>query len=188
MHYVFFIRRKNLFSEITVWHSEFKLYLYPEDPQFKINQQNVILLLHKLEFTGSKLSSIRYSTGNNFVSLLTFLGCSPNIELESQDDKPYCYIEIETSQKTQFVSGENTKFPSCPHCKKPLKNTLCSRCDKKIDPTKLNWRKSAFVASSWITIGNIYELEAVPNDQLLSALKNETGVCWKPAYIRKKAN
>lgn len=94
MHYVFFIRRKNLFSEITVWHSEFKLYLYPEDPQFKINQKNVILLLHKLEFTGSKLSSIRYSTGDNFVSLLTFLGCSPNIELESQDDKPYCYIEI----------------------------------------------------------------------------------------------
>lgn len=171
-----------------MWHSEFKLYLYPDNPMYVLNPNKLFSLLKALELIEKKLSPTRYSTGNNFVSLLTFMGCSPNIELEPQDDKPFCYIEIESTQKVQFISGKNTKFPPCPHCKKPLKDTSCAHCDKQIDLAKLNWRKSAFVASSWITIGNIYELEAVPNDQLLDTLKNETGVNWKPAYIRQETH
>ena len=155
---------------------------------YVLNPNKLFSLLKALELIEKKLSPTRYSTGNNFVSLLTFMGCSPNIELEPQDDKPFCYIEIESTQKVQFISGKNTKFPPCPHCKKPLKDTSCAHCDKQIDLAKLNWRKSAFVASSWITIGNIYELEAVPNDQLLDTLKNETGVNWKPAYIRQETH
>lgn len=167
-----------------MWHSEFKLYLYPETSTYSVNPENLKALLQKLKLVGQSLSSTRYSIGDNFVSLLTFMGCSPNIELEPQDDKPYCYIEIESLQQARFISGKNTKYPPCPHCKKPLKNTECSNCNKKVNLADLNWRKSAFLAKSWITIGNIYELEAVPNDQLLSALETETGIKWKHAYIR----
>ena len=168
-----------------MWHSEFKLYLYPENPQSQINQEKVILLLHKLELIGVKLSPERHATGNNFVSLLTFMGCSPNIELEPQEDKPYCYIEFESVQKQMFISGINTKYPKCPHCKEKLTELICASCNKVIEASKLNWRKSAFVAKSWITIGNIYELEAIPSDQLLDALEAETDIKWKYAYIRE---
>ncbi len=170
----------------ATWNSEFKLYLYPEKPDYKTDLKKFQPLLQDLELIGEKLTPARYATGNNFVSLLTFMGCSPNIELEPQDGKPYCYIEIESPKQVQFISGKNTKYPPCPHCKKPLVKPTCSNCDKAIDLAKLNWRKSAFIATSWIAIGNIYELEAIPSDQLLGALESETGVRWKPAYIRQE--
>jgi len=169
-----------------VWHSEFKFYLYPEKSQHKIDSNSLEVFLKNLEFISNKLSAKRHATGGKFLSLLTFMGCSPNIELEPQDDKPYCYIEIESQNEPLFISGKNTKYPPCPHCKSALKSLTCSSCKKKIDPQNLNWRKSAFIASSWICIANIYELEAIPNDQLLNALEAETGVKWKPAYIRQE--
>jgi len=169
-----------------VWHSEFKLYLYPEKPELKIDKNNLELLLKDLKFIDKKSPEKRYTTGDEFLSLLTFMGCSPNIELEPQEDKPYCYIEIESQVEPRFISGKNTKYPPCPQCKSTLKSLICSSCKEKIDPQNLNWRKSAFIASCWICIGNIYELEAIPNDQLLSALNSETGVKWKSAYIRQE--
>ncbi|MCF6191182.1 MAG: hypothetical protein L3J51_11945 [Cocleimonas sp.] len=169
-----------------MWHSEFKLCLYPDNSQYKIDEKKLKNALQNLKFIGDALSSKRYAIGNDFLLLLTFMGCSPNIELEPQNDKPYCYIEIETYEQPQFISGKNTKYPPCPQCKENLNAQVCSYCNATLDVTKPNWRKSAFIASSWISIGNIYELEAIPNDQLLSVLENETGVRWKPAYIRQE--
>ena len=146
--------------------------------------KTLALLLKDLKLIDKKLSSKRYATGDDFLSLLTFMGCSPDIALEPQNDKPYCYVEINSLDLPQFISGKNTQYPPCPHCKEKLESPKCKSCHTTIDFTKLNWRKSAFVSRSWITIGNIYELEAIPSDQLLNALKNKTGVRWKPAYIR----
>ena len=169
-----------------MWQAEFKLYLYPNKIDYKLDATALISLLQNKNFIENKLSDIRYSTGNKFVSLLTFMGCSPDIELEPQANSPYCYIEIETGDKPQFISGTNIKKARCPHCKQDIDHPKqCQHCKEILDPEKLNWRKTAFLASSWISIGNIYELEAVPNDQFLNTLAKETGVKWKPAYIRK---
>ena len=170
-----------------MWNSEFKLAIYSDNPDYRVDLNELETLLKKLALIGAPLSKNRYTTGDNFLSLLTFLGCSPNIELEPLDDQPYCYIEIESHAKPQFISGKNTKYPPCPYCKSTLENTQCENCNetiKEADLAKLNWRKSAFIASSWITIGNIYELEAIPNDQLLNALHMQAGTQWKAAYIR----
>ncbi len=169
----------------TVWNAEFKLYLYPENPVHQIDMDNLTQQLKENALLGESLSSNRYATGDNFLSLFTFMGCSPNIELEPQDDKPYCYIEIESRSKPHFIAGKNTKYPPCPHCKEKLDAQNCIHCNKSVDLTKINWRKSAFISSSWICVGNIYELEAIPNDHLLNALKNETKLKWKVAYIRE---
>ncbi|KAG1707785.1 hypothetical protein GQR58_003432 [Nymphon striatum] len=185
-----------------VWHAEFRLYLYPEDPVFIADLVALRSLLSDLKFIDKNLEKNRYSTGDNFVSLLTFMGCSPNIELEPQEDKPFCYIEIDTTENPTFVFGKNTKSAVCIHCKKTLKNqtssdilfkirnvhVICSNCKETMESRKLNWRKSAFIASSWICIGNIYEMEAIPNDQLLTGLQKETGVIWKSAYVRANTN
>jgi len=168
-----------------VWQAEFKLYLYPNKIDYKIDSERLLALLKKEELISKKLSDKRYATGDKFVSLLTFMGCSPDIELEPQKDKPYCYIEIESHNKPQFISGSNLKKARCPHCKKEISEpTLCSNCQAELNPLSINWRKTAFLAQSWIAIGNIYELEAIPNDQFLNTLEKHTGVKWKPAYIR----
>jgi len=149
-------------------------------------------MLKELDFIDSKIRDKRYATGDNFVSLLTFMGCSPNIELEPQEDKPYCYIEINTNEKETFYSGTNLKAAVCPECKTKITQipdatgeiVLCSNCNNDIQLRALNWRKTAFIAKSFVAIGNIYESEAIPNDQLLDALEEVSKSKWKYAYIR----
>lgn len=173
-----------------MWNAEFRLYLYPSTHKLVLSKSIKPLLSH-LQLIGEPIPSQtdnRYATGDRFLSLLTFMGCSPTIELEPQDDKPHCYIEIEQRDSPCFISGANIKPAKCPHCKAnitTLKNALnCPHCHKKIAPETLNWRKTAFYAANWITIGNIYELEAIPNDHLFTALEEKTGAKWKAAYIR----
>lgn len=170
-----------------MWNAEFKLHLYPTDTHsfFDCNVLNEIL--SDLKFIGKPISSqpiTRYEVGDNFLSLLTFMGCSPNIELDPNKGKPFCYVEIEKSDSPVFLAGKNLKPAKCPYCKNTLKQPSCTTCNKHIEPKSLNWRKTAFISSIWITVGNIYELEAIPNDALLMALEKQTGVKWKVAYIR----
>jgi len=165
--------------------SEFILTIYPDIPDYQGDTEQLVSLFKKCKLVGIALDNKRYATGEKFLSLLTFMGCSPNIELEPQDNKPYCYIELKTPSQMQFISGKNTKYPLCSQCKEKLKKLTCTKCDNRINPTIINWRKSAFVANCWIVIANIYELEAIPNDELLELLANETGIKWKYAYLRQ---
>jgi hypothetical protein len=50
--------------------------------------------LSDLGLLGQSLGGGRYSTGEGFLSLVCFLGCSPDIELEPQASKPFCYIQL----------------------------------------------------------------------------------------------
>ncbi len=179
-----------------MWNAEFKLYLYPNfSPNYpdiadlkEFTKDTLATLLSKQEFTGKQISSqpvLRYATGEKFLSQLTFMGCSPNIELEPQENKPHCYIEIGQHKQPLFISGKNLKKAKCPHCKFPIDQPECSNCHKEIKPQVLNWRKTAFFASIWISIANIYESEAIPNDNLITSLENHTDVKWKYAYIRR---
>jgi hypothetical protein len=67
--------------------------------------------------------------------------------------------------------------------RKSSKLVNCHYCDTPINLFKLNWRKSACFTRSCIVIANIYEAEAIPDVQLLSRLKDETGFGWKYSYI-----
>ncbi len=179
-----------------MWHSPFKLYLYPKDTKTSIEPSTVLQTIEDLGFIDRKIEKTRYSTGDNFVSLLTFMGCSPNIELEPQQDKPFCYIEINTNEKEKFYSGINIKAAVCPECKTRIthisnptdEKTHCPDCNSEIQTNSLNWRKTAFIAQSCIAIGNIYESEAIPNDKLLDALETVGKSKWKYAYIREASD
>ena len=172
-----------------MWHAEFKLMLYPvRSCDRSVHYQQ---LLKEVKIIGDKLGKNRFSVGDEFLSQFTFMGCSPDIELEPQcDGTPFCYIEIEEQDESQFVSGSNLKKAKCTHCKStlsaPITSSQCPFCSNTLELTKINWRKTAFVAKNWITIGNIYELEAIPNDRLLDTLETKTGVKWKSAYIRNE--
>lgn len=168
-----------------MWQAEYRLYLYPINDSYIFDLVELENLLKKEKFIDKKLEKSRFSTGGKFVSHLTFMGCSPDIELKPQTNKPYCYIDLESNDVPQFISGENLKKARCPFCKgEILEPTCCTHCGKLLKRQNINWRKTAFFATSWITIGNIYELEAIPNDLFLHLLEKETGVKWKEAYIR----
>lgn len=172
-----------------MWHAEFKLMLYPvSSHDNKVGYQEI---LAEAKIIGENIEKNRFSLGDEFLSHFTFMGCSPDIELEPQNNgTPFCYLEIEEQEDNKFVSGSNLKKAKCTHCKKsvsaPTSSSQCPHCLETLELAKINWRKTAFVAKDWITIGNIYELEAIPNDQLLNILETKTGVKWKPAYIRNE--
>ncbi|MCK5917713.1 MAG: hypothetical protein KAG34_04780 [Cocleimonas sp.] len=186
-----------------MWQAEYRLYLYPMDANKQIADNALKTALQNIEFISERLESSnnRYKVGEEFLSLICFMGCSPNIEIEPQENSPYCYVEIaKESAEKHFIAGLNVKKANCPHCKNPqlklvqnllesqqaLSTQQCSACTEYIDPSNVNWRRSAFIAKSWVLIGNIYESEAVPDEKLLSALKQSTGCDWAYAYVRMK--
>jgi len=101
-----------------VWQAEFKLYLYPEDPNYIIDKRRLSLRLKEQGFVDKVLSPNRFSVGDRFLSLLTFMGCSPDIELEPQTNAPYCYVEFNIDTKPHFIAGSNLKNARCPHCRR----------------------------------------------------------------------
>ncbi len=192
-----------------MWQAEYRLYLYPTDIKKEIDPKKLELALQEVEFIGDILSndssvnnSNRYVVGEDFLSLICFMGCSPNIEIEPQEDSPFCYVEIpKKTDKIGFIAGDNVKRVNCPCCKKPqpelakkLLNSkaedlflqACTECNREIDPLAINWRKSAFIAQAWVLLGNIYESEAIPDEKLLSALEQASACEWKYAYVRLK--
>ena len=176
--------------------AEYKLMLYPTDSELEVGLARLKNLLNHLGLLGEELADLvgsnQYAVGNNFLSHFTFMGCSPDIELAPQIDKPFCYMGLDSHTKAHFVSGSNLKKSHCSNCKSELikipQSLTCPHCKSPLQLDKINWRKTAFVAKTWITVANIYELEAIPNDELLDILQTETGVQWKPAYIRNASN
>lgn len=213
--------------------SKFQLLVFPKNPYDSVASDHLADILMNMEFIGKEEvkvevkvakdkkkegdykdanhSVLRFTIGNKFLSHIAFLGCSPDIELEPQKDKPYSYIEISpVSDSVHFISGMNIKPTRCPQCKKDLTDLLkrlaeksaplfeiqgeaqgktqgkteCQHCHTPIDLFKLNFRKSACFARTYITVGNIYESEAVPDDHFLMTLHKKTGFEWKYAYVR----
>ena len=181
-----------------MFQSSYSLVLYPIDPLFSLPQLALVDILSDINLIGKQEVEGRYLVGEQFLSLLCFLGCSPDIELFPQsDDKPYCYIEVpKNSEITQCILSKAVKLPKCPHCKSDLSQLPislkkqcslavdCHSCGESLNPTKLNWRKTAVFAKNMIIIGNIYEAEAIPDHSLLDILEKFTKVAWKYAYIR----
>jgi hypothetical protein len=50
--------------------------------------------LRGVNLLGEALGGGRYAVGEAFLSLLCFLGCSPDIELTPHADKPFCYVQL----------------------------------------------------------------------------------------------
>lgn len=181
-----------------MYQAEHLLVLHPANPETASTQDDLINLLKEIQFIDVEETPSRFQIGDKFLQQMTFLGCSPNIELAPNGDQAYVYVEIPaTSSEITFQSGKNIKFPRCPSCKDTLKTIAsdiaaakdssklsCPACQGEIDAMKFNWRKSAFFGKSQIIIGNIYDAEAVPNENLLSYLSKLTSDTWKYSYIR----
>lgn len=137
-----------------------------------------------------------YLPGNDFLSLITFLGCSPHINLHPDDGDNFCAISISTicTQATN-LGYTSTAKAKCPHCGAAIKNwknienwqladTLfeCEKCGKEARMHELKWREKSGYGHSSIAVMNIHPHEAVPADKLLNTLADATGFKWIYCY------
>ena len=144
-----------------------------------------------------------YLIGDEFLKLITFLGCSPHIEVtppeQLTDWGNFCYIELQSFQEPRFYKGLNQLKCSCPSCKsrvtKNLPNldqwapesqqVICSKCQQTTLPEDLNWRHGAGFGQFFIRVNSIYPNEAVPTEKLMGLLKFITNENWDYFYFEQ---
>ena len=182
-----------------------KLVFHAKKPNYTPN--NIPLMvseLQKLGFIGEQWKSpdsvpgLRYLIGDSFLSLVTFMGCAPAIELEPLADAPasteFCHIEIEPVKETiEFVRGSEHLVSRCPHCRQRhaswenIPKTLSHACDKCNVDTALaeyDWKHTAGVGRFFISLHGIYPQEALPTSILLQTLEKINETEWTYFYVQ----
>ncbi len=192
-----------------------KLLLCPVDPDCPATDTgNLAGCLQAAGLAGDAVSlgtATIYPTGEQFLQLLSFLGCSPAIELDLPEDTgeratacatgQVCHIRIsQTGSTPRFRADSRLTAPRCPACRQPVEDWetrieawrsnpadsgwQCSRCDHRGRVFDLNFRKSAGFGHTFIEIWGIHPNEAVPVTALLVTLQELSGCEWKTLYVK----
>ena len=191
-----------------------KLILAPTQPEAAPPDRVAFLAaLVEASFIGQQYKADTYLAGKQFMQLLVFMGCAPNIETVPKEPVPdeaalgaaskdvtavrpelnkfLLQIHIpEASASAQLYTSKQTKTPNCPACKQPLltwrqeTQISCLSCQRDFEPQLLNWRRSAASACAPIIISPIFQGEAVPSDALIQLLSlASSGLAYDYAYL-----
>jgi len=152
-----------------------------------------------------------YRAGEQFLQLVTFLGCSPAIELEPPVDPDecaracangsLCHIRFSPAQdRIRFRADSRLPAPRCPQCRKAenrwaelierwhadsrLNQWECPECGYQGRLFDLNFRHRGAFGRSFIDIWGIHPAEAVPGETLLTTLGELSGGDWKYMYLQ----
>lgn len=168
-----------------------KLVLHPADwERTPPSIETVVFALRSLGFIGEPLAdSGAYAAGNEYLSLITFLGCSPAVATDAQAG---CMIRLRAfDDAPQFLGGGVT--PRCPACRTPVEDWRaqvaewyrdptgkrpCSGCSRLFHPAELDWRHCAGFGRLFIEMAGVYPSEAVPGERLLGTLAALSGGAW----------
>jgi hypothetical protein len=172
-----------------------RLVLYPREADTVVSESVLAEALGKIGFTGEAFmieGEKRYFAGERFIEHISFLGCSPHINLEpaeagQEDDTEFCHVSFLLADAPLFLAGDNLAAPSCPSCRKrqqsgelplsPCQTVTegmcwqCEHCGQEHDYAALNWRRTAAVARTSVHVWGVHESEAVPNESLLNCLR-----------------
>jgi len=189
-----------------------KLILHTADPHWVPDDAGELRrVLREIGLIGAEFSCAgrtHYCAGENFLHLLSFLGCSPSVALEppldqeAPDDaaKAFCHVHLGVPQsRVQFLSDPGT-VPRCPRCRQRIEqwrdvittwqqapedySWQCPGCGHEMCPRQLDWRQGAGFGRLFIEIWGIHPHEAVPGDRLLAALRRVSGGEWCFFYAR----
>ena len=162
----------------------------PDNPGLKQFLQSIQLIGEPYQ------GETQFYTGEKFLELVAFLGCSPDIKLEPGDkNQSFCRIHVQTgAEEVEFHCGEHTHAPRCTQCRSPVNNWqneittwrengagflwTCESCKHQAAPWQYNWRKSAGFGKCFIEINDIFPKEAIPQQHLLDTLNSHYGVGW----------
>jgi hypothetical protein len=183
-----------------------RLALTPENPYLRPEEPARILAqLREIGFIGDRLadSDNRYLLGDNFMQLVTFMGCSPNIELNpGEPGQPFCHLVIDgPSERPRLLRGRNTTPPRCAGCRKRLEDwqtifetwrqeapgwqAPCPHCGHLQDPATYDFRQSAGCGCLFLLVENIFPQEAIPSPALLHRLQATTDDRpWRYFYLQ----
>jgi len=187
--------------------SDTLLVICPEDPQRPPPQlESLISCLTSIGLAGDAMKQDVYTrkhpfmTGERFLDLIAFLGCSPNIKLvPDKDHQSFSHVNIVMNQGESilFRYGTQTRPPRCPGCRSPLKDWRaltapaaapyecgwrCPECGRHALPWQFDWRKMAGFGRFFIEITDIYPKEALPQAMLLDALAQAFSMSWTWFY------
>ena len=172
-----------------------RLVLTPLDPHYLPADRSAIV--DRLRLVGLIDQALpgdgeRYLLGEQFMQLVTFMGCSPFIRLESDgSDEPFCHLVVmPPSSRPQLVQGKNTRPPRCAACRRRLDGwqqlieqslseesaepAICPHCGHAQDPFTYDFRQTAGCGRFFLAIENIFPQEAIPSPALLEALLSTT--------------
>jgi hypothetical protein len=141
--------------------------------------------------------------GERFLSLVTFLGCSPAVATapRSQEDEQFCHVRVtEPADRAVFRMDRSAPAPRCPRCRTGIDDRegllvawrsdpagfrwRCPNCGAAVGIHEINWRQAAGAARLFVEIWNVHPSEAVPGEQLLAALAELSGGPWEYFYCR----
>ena len=183
----------------------YRLVLHPEEANYAPESTAMIqTLLHDIgfigdacELEGDETAPQGFLVGEQFLQLLTFMGCSPNINLapQQQGDRDYCHIVLSPIYtQPHFRRHDGDVFARCPECgrRDPDWQTqierwqadmartdyTCPHCENTISLYDLRWRQAAGFGRFFIDVFSIFPQEGIPTDKLLMALKKASGQPW----------
>jgi len=173
--------------------------LHPAEVPSGVNLDEAIALLTEIGFLAEALAgdAQTYLIGSGFLQLVTFMGCSPYIELEPPADggKNFCHVQFHRTESPYLMFGANTRPPRCPACRKALavspeslanrEHVPCPHCGEVSDIRSLGWRRDAGFADVFIEVHSVFPGEAVPTEGLLNRLKTLGGGDWKYFYLTR---
>lgn len=147
----------------------------------------------------SRQDSSLYLPGPAFMTLISFLGCSPSVSMAADDDQalnPY-FIEVtDSGDSIVAICGALRRAPRCPQCKRvatdwndalATANTglFCAQCRFDSQLSGWDWRHQSGFGRQWINIWGVHEGEAVPGEKLLESLHKLSGLVWNYAWCRQ---
>ncbi|MFV1998314.1 MAG: hypothetical protein ACC641_09925 [Acidiferrobacterales bacterium] len=142
----------------------------------------------------------RLLPGPKFMSLITFLGCSPTVskttENDTQSANEYFIDVTDRSDLIVAVCGTPRQAPRCPQCKQVAPDwnkspeagdvdLVCAICGFGSPCSGWDWGHRAGFGRQWINIWGVHEGEAVPGEKLLNSLQEISGFAWNYAWCSK---
>jgi hypothetical protein len=142
----------------------------------------------------------RYQAGEQFLRLVTFMGCSPNLEFSAPaTGGSFCHLWLpEPRDQPVLLWGRNTQPPRCRICRGRLNDwqerrtawqtgpevaLTCPHCGQAQRPPELSWRRTGGFARQWLAVQDVFPGEAVPVPGLLQGLLQFSGLAWTYFYV-----
>lgn len=173
------------------------LLICPTDPDWQAaDREALVRLLAGVELIGSPLAGTgdrRWQVGERFLDHVCFLGCSPSLELAPRSDgRPFCHVRlIVASEGPRLIREDRRRPPRCPWCRAAQPEAQlrddrpawpCPACGAQLSAAALDWGRGAGIGRCFVVVANVFPSEAVPGDELMRTLAENTGVEWRYFY------
>ncbi len=188
-----------------------KMVLFPARPEAlpdrpaALPEQLVALGLLGEQFSWQ--GALHYCAGEDFLALITFLGCAPSVCLTPPQHgdvagDAFCHVRLTgplpDMQYRVNAAGLQVRC-RCGHREADWQVMLtawenapqtyrwtCPKCAQASAPPDLKWRHAAAFGRFFIEIWGIYPHEALPSEKLLESLRKASGVAWRFAYVSEQ--